>query len=157
MFLWNLEKCLTLFGYVYFSSDCPEMLKVAKEKGAIPIERPPELCKSNVPNIPVYRHALKFIRREAKNIICVQANSPTIEMSLISMIRYLMEKWHYNEIMTCNNDYTIYGSVWALSKKKIREYGDPFERNPEILIKDPSIDIHTMEDYELALQQKYAK
>lgn len=153
MFIWNLEKCLELFKRTYVSSDDETILEMAKKAGAIPIRRPKELC-GDTPNIPVYQHALsKMVFSRA--IVAVQANSPTIKSSIIASIRILMNKCGYSEIMTCCEDYSIYGSVWAISRKKLLKYGDPYKPTPDILIKDISVDIHSKEDLILANKQFY--
>lgn len=155
MFVWNLEKCLALFDKVYISSDYDFILQESKKRGAIPIQRPAELCQSNVPNIPVYQHALQFMEK-ADIIVAVKADSPTTKPEIIQRIKELMEKYDYNEIMTA---YTIqgyedknclYGSVWALKRERLENYPDPWKPEPELLLVDPAVDIHTEEDFKKA-------
>jgi len=150
MFLINVEKCLKIFKKVYVSSDSNEMLSKAKRMGAIPILRDKELC-GDTPNIPVYQHALKFMPKDIAGIVAVQANSPTIELSVITGAKMLIEEGK-EEVMTCHEDRSIYGSVWAISLDKLMNYGDPYKPQPEVKIIDRSVDIHTMEDYLRALQ-----
>jgi len=152
MFLINTRKCLNIFSRVYVSSDDPWILGEAEEIGAIPIKRPKELC-GDTPNIPVYQHALQFMNG-LNGIVAVQANSPTINSKLIVITKYLMEHG-FKEIMTCHKDYSIYGSIWALSYWRLKNYDDPYKPKPEVLIYDPSIDIHTNEDYKKALCQRF--
>lgn len=147
MFLTNVRKCLKLFDRVYVSSDDLEILENALKIGAIPIKRPKKLC-GDTPNIPVYQHAIKQMTCDA--FVAVQANSPTIKEGLIKEVKHLIERG-WNEVMTCNPDYSIYGSLWGLSKKKLLEYGDPYKPKPYILIRDTSIDIHNKKDYENAI------
>lgn len=143
MFLVNVEKCLTLFKQVYVSSDSPEILKQAEAVGAIPIYRGAELC-GDTPNIPVYQHALEQMG-DVDGIVAVQANSPSIKRTLISLASELL-LMEVKEVMTCHQDYSIYGSIWAINAKRLREYGDPYNPKPTILLVDNSIDIHTEED-----------
>ncbi|MEK7164989.1 MAG: hypothetical protein AAB779_03510 [Patescibacteria group bacterium] len=158
MFVWNLEKCLSLFDKVYVSSDYDFILEESKKLGAIPIERPAELCQSNVPNIPVYQQALRFMEK-ADIIVAVKADSPTTRPEIVQRIKELMEKYNYNEIMTTypiqgyKDKNCLYGSVWALKREKLENYPDPWQPEPELLIVDTAIDIHTEEDFKKAEQQ----
>jgi len=149
MFLVNVKKCLKLFKYVFVSSDDLSILNQAQRVGARPILRGEKLC-GDCPNIPVYQHALASMP-EVKGIVAVQANSPTIKEDIIKQVIKLM-RWN-NEVMTCHKDGSIYGSVWAIKIKLLQNYGDPYKPNPDKLVYDDSIDIHTEEDYKLALKQ----
>jgi CMP-N-acetylneuraminic acid synthetase len=150
MFLVNVKKCLRIFNKVYVSSDSDWILDEATKVGAIGIKRGEELC-GDTPNIPVYQHALQFMG-DIDNIIAVQANSPTVEANIIILIKSLMERG-IDEVMTCDLDYNIYGSVWAVNVEKLKVYGDPYKPFPKVLIVDKSIDIHTDVDYRRALSQ----
>jgi len=133
-----------IFDEVYVSSDDDKILATSKKIGAIPIKRPAELC-GETPNIPVYQHALQFMDNP-EIIVAVQANSPTINKYLIEEVKDLME-YGYKEILTCHQDFSLYGSIWALRVSKLKNYGDPYKPTPELLLIDPSIDVHTEEDF----------
>lgn len=150
MFIVNVKKCLELFPRVYVSSDDIEILKAAERVGAIPIRRGEELC-GDTPNIPVYKHAMEHMYT-ADGIVAVQANSPTVDPLVIKTVKILMQEGR-DEVMTCHNDRSIYGSVWALSRKRLENYGDPYKPRPQVMVVDPSVDIHTLEDYNRALAQ----
>jgi len=149
MFLVNVKKCLKIFKKVYVSSDDVGILIKAKKAGAIPIFREEGLC-GDTPNIPVYQHALKQMRKP-RGVVAVQANSPTIKEETIRKVIRAMK--YANEAMTCHSNGDIYGSVWAINTRKLENYGDPYKPNPDILILDTSIDIHTNEDYQKALYE----
>lgn len=152
MFLINTEKCLKIFDSVYVSSDSEEILEQAQKIGAIPILRSEELC-GDIPNIPVYKHVLQYIPKDIVGIVAVQANSPTISSDIITKVKMLMEEGR-DEVMTCHEDKSIYGSVWAVSRNKLENYGDPYKPKPDVTVVDSeSIDIHTQEDYNRAIQQ----
>lgn len=150
MFMVNVKKCLSIFDRVYVSSDSDEMLSMAQRAGAIPIKRGLELC-GETPNIPVYQHAFEHMD-EVDCIVAVQANSPTVTAKLISDASEMMAMG-YDEVMTCHPDYSIYGSIWALSRDRLLNYGDPYKPHPKALIVDDSVDIHTEQDYKKALCQ----
>jgi len=149
MFLVNTKKCLDIFDSVYVSSDSTEILKQAQKIGAIPILRNEDLC-GDTPNILVYQHALQYIPKDIIGIVAVQANSPTLESSVITGAKMLLEEGK-DEVMTCHEDRSIYGSVWGISRQKLENYGDPYKPNPNVTIVDRSIDVHTMLDYQRAL------
>jgi CMP-2-keto-3-deoxyoctulosonic acid synthetase len=150
MYLVNVEKCLELFKRVYVSSDSFQILAEAKKAGAIPIWRSIALC-GDVPNIPVYQHALKYMP-ETEAVIAVQANSPTVLTGVISRVKDLVS-CGVSEAMTCHEDRRIYGSVWGLSVDRIINYGNPYKQKPQVLVIDRSVDIHTVDDYNLALSE----
>lgn len=148
MFLENTKKCLKIFEKVYVSSDSQLILDQARAIGAIPIWRPQKLC-GDVPNVPVYRHAMD--KMGEADIVAVQANSPTLNPDLILWVKGMMEMGA-NEVMTCYPNYEIYGSIWAMTYKRLMEYTDFYHPKPDTLIVDPSVDIHTWDDYEEALK-----
>jgi CMP-N-acetylneuraminic acid synthetase len=160
MFLWNVERCLRIFDRVYVSSDGDEILNLASGAGAIPIKRTLELC-GDVPNIPVYQHA-HGLMGDVAGIVAVQANSPTLQHTTISIVKELLERG-LSEVMTCHqmthgSNYhqqhnKVYGSVWGMSADRLLFYPDPFHPNPEALVVDNSIDIETKEDFDEALKQ----
>lgn len=150
MFAVNVRKCLKVFDEVFVSSDSLDVLKVARNLGAHGIRRGEDLC-GDTPNIPVYQHALTEMG-DVQGIVAVQANSPTLDMKIVSDVGELL-MMGYDEVMTCHPDYSLYGSVWAMTTKRLENYGDPYKPTPQVLIVDPSIDIHTYEDLEQALCQ----
>ena len=144
----NLKKCLKIFDKVYVSSDSQFILDQAEELGAIGILRSERLC-GDTPNITVYQSMYELERVDA--FVAVQANSPNIDCNTIAFVKKLL-KLGVDEVMTCHEDYSIYGSVWAMTSEKLKYYADPYKPTPSILVKDLSEDIHTQEDYQQALQ-----
>lgn len=149
MFTWNLKKMVDIFEETYVSSDDDGILNIAEKIGAKAVKRPAYLC-GDTPNIPVYLHALQFMG-DLDHIIAVQANSPTLEKHLIEEAKDLVE-YGYQEIMTCHRDGSTYGSIWGLNVKRLKNYGSPYDHYPEILIIDPSIDVHNEKDFKKAEQ-----
>lgn len=158
MFIVNTKKCLRIFDEVYVSSDDVNILKLAEEVGAIPIERGEDLS-GDVPNVAVYQHALAHME-DVDGIVAVQSCSPTIETNLIVLAKKLMETG-LEEVMTCHpmehgEDYhaqhnKVYGSVWAIATNRLKTYKNSYKPNPEALLVDTSIDIHEEKDYRTAL------
>ena len=153
----NLEKCLELFDRVYVSSDSDEILKFAESFGALPIKRGEELC-GDVPDIPVYKHALEQMEKDGlvEGIVAVHVDTPDVDPITIQDIRYLLEL-NFSEVMTCHpmtrdkhyhrQANKIYGSVRGLSVEALKNYGDPYYPYPEVLVVDPTPEIETPEDY----------
>lgn len=144
-----MEKCLAI-GDTYISADDNEVFGIITDWKAIPLKRPERLC-GNAPNIEVYKYILKQI--DSDIIVAVQANSPTLRQDLIQEVYTLMQSGEYQEIMTCHKDGSIYGSIWALTRERIKKYKDPYNPTPDILIEDRSIDIHDCDDMLLAEKQ----
>jgi CMP-N-acetylneuraminic acid synthetase len=150
MFVHNVQKCTGLFDKVYVSSDSEPILETAKQYGAIAIKRPLKLC-GETPSIMVYDHAQKTM--DADIVVAVQANSPTIDIELIRSAKIIMETGRFNELMTISPDRKIIGSIWALKKEKLLNYGDFYVFRPDVTLVDPAIDIHTEDDYDKAKKQ----
>lgn len=158
MFLWNVEKCLSLFDRVYVSSDSSRILKMATEAGAMAIRRGEELC-GDVPDIPVYQHALSKMR-DVSAVVAVHANNPTIDKNLIALTKKLLDSG-VQEVMTCypmthsehyhDQHNRIYGSIRGMSVERLAHYPDPYHPNPDVLITDVSTEIETPESFEKAL------
>lgn len=150
MFVWNTEKGLSLCDRMYVSSDYDYILDIADDMGAIPIKRTGKLMEC--PNITWYRYCMQFMNG-CDILIALQVNSPTINSKIIKEIKDLMTTGKYQEIKTCHKDGSDYGSVWAMTKDRLDNYGDPYHAKPDLWIEDRSIDIHTQNDLAFALIQ----
>lgn len=149
MFEWNLEKALGLFGDVYVSSDSEEILARAQELGARPIARPPELAADSVPDMPVFIHALPLMGYPDV-VFYIQANSPTLDIQTIKKALRIMNDESIRELTTVDANMHVHGSVWALRRERIENYGDPYVYKAEVFLRDDAIDIHTREDFDRA-------
>jgi CMP-N-acetylneuraminic acid synthetase len=158
MFLWNLKKCKGLFDKVYVSSESDEVLGLAEEAGAIPIKRPEELC-GETPDIPVFQHALENMP-DCEGIVAVHADTPLVAPKIISMARNLLNMG-VSEVMTTHplttmeyykdSHYKVYGSVRAIEANKLRNYGSPYAPDPDVLLRDGSIEVESEETFKKAL------
>jgi CMP-N-acetylneuraminic acid synthetase len=157
MFLWNLEKALSVFDEVYVSSDSYEILEMASMNGAKAIHRGQELC-GDTPDIPVFQHALSKMPKDVDGVVAIHANNPTIDRNLIAMIKKCLEMGA-PEVMTCypmtyENSYKdqnnpINGSIRGMNRERLENYEDAFHPTPEILVVDNSLEIETPEDYNI--------
>lgn len=160
MFVWNLEKALQVFGECYVSSDSRKILRIARRNGAKAIKRPKYLC-GETPNIPCYQHAFRQMDNPHA-IVAIQANSPTLDVELLIKTREIMALG-VDELMSCHaltqsDNYheqgaKIYGSIWAITAKRLKHYPDPLKPKPDVLIVDNSVDIHTQEEFDAAVKQ----
>jgi len=156
MFIWNLQKCLSIFDRVYVSSDSHAILNMARVHGAKGIHRGEELC-GECPDITVYQHALEHMEN-VSGIVAVHANNPTIEKNLIATVKKFVE-YGVPEVMTShatkhvenhhNHSQRLNGSIRGMSVDRLLNYKDPYKPEPEVLVVDTSIEIETQEDYDL--------
>jgi len=173
MIVWNLEKMRRIFDKVYVSSDSDRILEIAEEQKAVPIKRGKELC-GETPNIPVYKHAIERMKPKPDYFVAVQANTPTLPLEVMAKAKFIMDSGYFQELMTCipdekaskfankgtkhakytNSHYKWCSNIWAMTAERLESYGDPYEKTPEVLIKDDSIDIHNMSEFKLALKQQ---
>lgn len=161
MFIWNLMKCLEIFDEVYVSSDSPAILNMARVHGAKTILRGDDLC-GDVPDIPVYRHAVIHMG-DLAGIVAVHADTPNTDKNLIVLAKRLIEGG-VPEIMTCHpvwhtpqykqQNSRIYGSVRGMSLDRLMTYHDPYRPEPEVLLLDTAIDIEDTDSYQQALCQR---
>jgi len=149
MFEWNVEKGVKIFDKMFVTSDDDEILKRSEELGAIPIKRTdPKLMEC--PNITYYKHALKYMG-DVDVVVAIQINSPTVSEETIRSIKLMMNK--KEEVKTCHKDKSDYGSVWALTVDKIKNYPDPYNSSPDVWVIDESVDIHTLADLKRDLKR----
>ena len=153
LFEWNLKKLLRVFDKVVFDSDCPKMLKAASQLGAEPHRRIKDLLGHDVPSVPIFESIIDDFGF-AENIVNVQANSPNVSEDLIKKAAEIMNYPDVNELLTMYPDRSINGSVWGLSKFRIKNYSNYYVHHPDTLLLDNSIDIHTKEEFEEALNAR---
>ncbi len=149
LFHWNLAKLVHLLpGAVYFDSDTPDMLEEAKALGAIPLRRPEHLCGHEVPSVPLFQNIVQQLPFEPGAVVNVQANSPSCTTAVIRNAIEVMRHTTCTELLTVYADGRVNnGSVWAFSHDRLMNYGDPRVHHPDVLLTDPSTDVHTADDY----------
>ncbi len=155
MFIANLRKCLLVFGKVYVSSDSEEILKMAEDAGAIGIKRGLDLC-GDVPDIPVFQHALEYMDKQIDSIVAVHANNPTIALSLLYNAKHLLN-CGMQEVMTFypiertekykDQGAKVNGSIRGFTRARLNHYEDPYKPTPDVVLFDDSLEVETMADY----------
>lgn len=155
MYHWNLEKLVHLLpGRVYFESDDVEMLEEAAALGAHSVERPLTLRGQDVPSVPIFQNIARNVEEKPDAIIHMQANSPTCALAVLRKAIEIMQHTTCDELLTVFPEtHEINSSLWAFSYERLMNYGNPYVHHTDVLLVDPSTDIHTIEDMEEAARQ----
>ena len=159
MFLWNLEKGISITKDYYFNSDDEEMINSAKKLGLKIIKRERTLLGPEIPSRLIFKSCFKKIPKNIDGILHVQANSPNLKKNLIISALKMMKLDGIEEILSCDKNYNQYGSVWGITRKRIKQYNmnkrihDRKVIKPDCLLVDNSIDIHNIRDLKLSLKQ----
>ena len=159
MFLWNLEKGISITKDYYFNSDDEEMINLAKKLGLKIIKRERTLLGPEIPSRLIFKSCFKKIPKNVDGILHVQANSPNLKKNLIIRALNMMKLDGIEEILSCDKNYNQYGSVWGITRKRIKQYNmnkrihDRKVIKPDCLLVDDSIDIHNIRDLKLSLKQ----
>tara|TARA_B100000989_G_C19506680_1_gene456817 strand:+ start:885 stop:1463 length:579 start_codon:yes stop_codon:yes gene_type:complete len=163
MLLWNIEKGLSISKNYYFNSDDEDMIKIASKKGLKIIKRDKKLLGDEIPSRLIFKSCFENMPRNIDGILHIQANSPNLNKNLIKCALKIMKLNKIEEILTCDINYKQYGSLWGITKKRIKEYNmnknihDRKVIKPDCYLMDKSIDIHTLKDFKLSLKQSLKK
>lgn len=163
MFLWNIEKGLSLTKNFYFNSDDYEMLTIAKKYGLKIIEREKKLLGHEIPSRLIFNSCFKKIPRKIDGILHIQANSPNLDIKLIKCAFKMMQLNEIDELLSCDKNYNQYGSLWGITRKRIKKYNmnknihDRKVIKPDCYILDKSVDIHNIQDFRRSLNQSVNK
>jgi len=163
MFLWNLEKGISITKDYYFNSDDKEMINFAKKLGLKTIKRERSLLEPETPSRLIFKNCFKKIPKNIDGILHVQANSPNLKKNLIKCALKMMQLDGIEEILSCDKNYSQYGSLWGITRKRIKQYNmnkrihDRKVIKPDCLLLDDSIDIHNIKDFKLSLKQSFKR
>ena len=127
------------------------MLDEAQKLGADPHLRSSELRGNDVPSVPIFLSIINDFPSYS-HIINVQANSPNVSEQVIYNSGAIAKKLSINEILTMYSDHSINGSVWGISKKRLENYGDFYIHSPDVLLLDDSVDVHTIDEFNRAIE-----
>ena len=159
MFLWNLKKGLSITKNFYFNSDDNEMIVISKKLGLKIIQRDKKLQGAEIPSRLIFDSCLKKMPKNIDGILHIQANSPNIDINLIKCALKMMQFDEIQELLTCDKNYNQYGSLWGITRKRIKKYN--MNRNihdrkvikPDCYLLDESVDIHNIKDFRRSLKQ----
>ena len=159
MFLWNLKKGLSITKNFYFNSDDNEMIVISKKLGLKTIKRDKKLQGAEIPSRLIFDSCLKKMPKNIDGILHIQANSPNIDINLIKCALKMMQFDEIQELLTCDKNYNQYGSLWGITRKRIKKYN--MNRNihdrkvikPDCYLLDESVDIHNIKDFRRSLKQ----
>ena len=150
LFEWNLNKILSTGIKVYFDSDSEELLLQSEKLGAIPHLRPDHLLGHDIPSIPIFQQLYDDFSINSASLLNIQANSPNVSIDLIDKAIYILKNLHCDELLTIYPSLKINGSLWGFSSDRLLNYGDPYVHKPDVLLTDKSIDVHTIEEYNIS-------
>lgn len=152
LFEWNLSKLIKIFGSsVVLDSDDNSILKSAEKIGAIPHRRNKKVLGNDVPSILIFRSILEdFSSYDA--LINIQANSPNVKIELIQKAHDLIQNNYTRHLITLNKDMTLNGSIWCIHRDIIFSLKDFYNIEPDMFLNDNSVDIHTQEEFNKALE-----
>ncbi len=159
MFLWNIKKGLSITKNYYFNSDDAEMIEVASKLGLKIIKREKKLLGDEIPSRLIFKNCLEKMPKNIDGILHIQANSPNLELDLIKCAFKIMQLDKIEELLTCDENYNQYGSLWGITRKRIKKYNmnknihDRKVIKPDCYLVDKSIDIHNIKDFKLSLKQ----
>jgi len=150
LFEWNLNKILSTGIKVYFDSDSEELLTKAEKLGAIPHTRPAHLLGNDIPSVPIFQQLYKDFSLYTVPLLNIQANSPNVPIELIEKSIYILNNLNFDELLTIYPNLKINGSLWGFSSNRLLNYGDSYVHKPDVLLTDESIDVHIIQEYNLA-------
>lgn len=151
LFLRNLEKIVELGLAPILDSDDDEILSLAERAGAVPHYRDPKLHGPDVPTLPIVKAAFEALEVPAPTCaVIVQANSPNLRVATIEQTVAIVRYTPVDEVMSALPDRSHNGSVWAVSHRRLLDYGDPYVHRPDVLVVDDSVDIHNAAELEQA-------
>jgi hypothetical protein len=58
--------------------------------------------------------------KNVDGILHIQANSPNLDINLIKCALKIMQFKNIEELLTCDKDYNQYGSLWGITRKRIK-------------------------------------
>ena len=150
LFEWNLNKILSTGIKVYFDSDSEELLSQSEKLGAMPHLRPNHLLGHDIPSVPIFQQLYKDFSLDTVPLLNIQANSPNVPIELIEKSIYILNNLNFDELLTIYPNLKINGSLWGFSSNRLLNYGDPYVHKPDVLLTDESIDVHIIQEYNLA-------
>jgi CMP-N-acetylneuraminic acid synthetase len=146
---YTIEACIKsrFINEIYVSSDDAKILDVAKEYGAIPLQRPAELADDKTPKIIAIRQAAQdpilLEKGEVDSIIIAQANSPELTTEQMDQGFELMEEYGLWEVMSAD-DNGVQNAAFRIVKYHAL-FNEFLSAHCGFVIAN-NIDVHTIED-----------
>jgi CMP-N-acetylneuraminic acid synthetase len=159
MFMWNIEKGISISKDFYFNSDDEEMIDLASKAGVNIIKRDKSLLDHEIPSRLIFKSCFERISKKFDGLLNIQANSPNLDLNLINCALNIIKLDEIDELLTCDINYNQYGSLWGITRSRIKKYNmnkkihDRKIIKPDCYILDNSVDIHDINDFNLSLNQ----
>lgn len=117
----SAAKSSKVIDEVYLSTDCNELMKLAKNNDIEIIERPAQLCTNEARGVDVFLHGYKFIKEKNNNVefmVLMFCNAATILGSTIDTgIEVLRKNEEYDSAVTVSK-YNMYSPLRARKIEK---------------------------------------
>ena len=137
-----------LIDDVYVSTESAEIAEIASSYGAKVFIRPSELAEDDVPTQKVMQNFLDD-HPDVDVLVTIQANSPNVRPETIDKAIRLLVTHNLWEVRSVNDDGLENGAIWVTTRKAA--YWDGLSVYFGV-VRDNSIDIHTIDDLRVAEQ-----
>ncbi len=149
MIAWAIETCQrsTHIDRVFVSTEDAEIASIAREYGAVVIDRPDTLASDEMPKMEVVRHADTWYQRQYNQVpdilVSVQANSPEINVSDIDMGIELLKEKNLYEVISVGKDMVQNASFRVIKQNCLH---NTFLSAHLGVVINECLDVHTLDD-----------
>lgn len=112
-----------LVGETYVSTDDGHIAQVSSDKGAVVIDRPPELAMDTSSTEEALLHALEVMPEKPEIVVLLQCTSPLRRENDIDNTIRLVSEGRYDSALSCCTDHSFY---W----KQDEETAEPINYDP---------------------------
>lgn len=96
---------------IYVTSNDDAIKQIAKQYGAIVIDRPQSLSGDFEPTVSALKHVLTVIEDDVENVILLQATNPLRPDNLLNEAYALFEKKKIESLFTVSRNYNKFGKI----------------------------------------------
>ena len=116
---------------VYVTSNSNKILDIAKKSGVKIIQRPEELCRSNVTNFEVCKHVIEVLQKKGKcftSFALLQVTHPFRNvLELDEAIKFFKNNKEFDTLVTVKRRHRISGEIVKNSLKLLNDKREIFE------------------------------
>ena len=142
----NACKGSRLIDKVYVSTESDIIANIAKEYGAMVINRPKELAGDNVRTQDVFEHFASVVK-DFDILVAIQANSPNVKVENIDQCIKKLISNNLWEVRSISSDGLENGAIWILKRDAIFWHGLSVYFG--VIVVD-AVDVHTLADLKKA-------
>lgn len=96
---------------IYVSTDDAAIKRIAREYGAIVIDRPENLSGDFEPTVSALKHVLESIKRDVENVFLLQATNPLRPQNLLNEAFEVYQEGNYDSFFTVSRNYQKLGKI----------------------------------------------